>query len=120
MEVIISRGHDGKQPLTALTKFDLGFDHRRLIVETASTPAGLEAKAYVVQVSECGRFESRGFVHGKPVDYTADIRIVAGGKATVRTIRALHAEALAEAARIKEDALAFCGQAVESAELVLH
>lgn len=110
MEVIISRGHDGRQPISAKTKFELGFDRRQLIIETGRSRPGLVAKAYVVQVSEDGHIETRAFGIGRCGDFSLKIAERAGARATEKAVRELHQEALGCAAQMKAAALTHYGQ----------
>lgn len=118
MEVMISRGEDGKQPLCAKTKIDLGFDRRALVIRTSRSGTGLEAEAYVVQ--ECGRFESRAYGRGKFADFSQRLRFRKSARDTEKAVLALHEAALASVERVKAKALAYYGQGVEGAEPALQ
>lgn len=118
MEFSFSRGFNGKQPLSAKTKIDLGFDRHRLIIETHKSRTGLESTAYVVQVSEDGYLETRAFGVGKCGGFTAKIAERTGARATEKAVQDLHLEALDAAEQMKAAALAHYGQKATHGETV--
>lgn len=120
MEVIISRGHDGKQPLSAKTKIDLGFDRRALVIRTSRSNGGLAAEAFVVQDSECGRFETRAYGRGRLGDFSKRLCVREGARATEKAVRSLHDLALVEVDQLKAQAVAYYGQGVDGAEPALQ
>lgn len=120
MEVMISRGDDGHQPLCAKTKIDLGFERRALVIRTSRSGMGLETEAFVVQDSECGRFESRAYGRGTYGDFSQRLRVRKAARDTEKAVLALHEAALASVERVKAKALAYYGHGVEGAEPALQ
>lgn len=120
MEVMISRGDDGNQPLCAKTKIDLGFDRRALVIRTSRSGMGLESQAFVVQDSECGRFESRAYGRGKYGDFSQRLRFRNAARDTEKAVLSLHDAALANVERVMAKALAYYGQGANGAKPALQ
>jgi len=50
VDVVLSRGHDGKQPLSARSEIPLGIERRYLVIDTRKGTHGLCSRARVVQM----------------------------------------------------------------------
>lgn len=115
--VTLTRGHDGKQPLAAKTKIDLGLDRRVLVIETTKASNGLRCTAYGVQVSQCGLFETRAFGSTGAADFRRDVAFIPAGRATEKAVLALHDQGLAKLEELRTEAHAYYAQQRPSAQL---
>lgn len=107
MNIIINRGNDGKQPPSAINKFDLGSERRRLVIETRKVREGLRCTAYAVQVSPCGHFETRAFGSTAASDYRRDVALRVGARGTEKALLELQAEGLAKLDELLAEARAY-------------
>jgi hypothetical protein len=111
----LSRGHDGKGPLTAKSIIDLGFDRRELVIETGRSTKGLQSEAYVQQRSADGLFVSRAFGIAGRGDFSAVVAQREGARATEKALRALHEQALDSLDFVLERALRHYGRSAGEA-----
>ena len=108
--IVLSRGYEGKGPLTLTSTIDLGFDRRELESEWKRSTQGRGSEAYVQQRSPDGLFVSRAFGIAGKGDFSAVIAQRPGARATEKALRALHDEALKGLDFAKERALRHYGR----------
>jgi len=108
MEVELTRGRGGHEPLTALTRIDLGFDRRRLVISTSRHNGGLATTAYVGTVSPDGLSLARAY--GKSGDFRSIIAEAPGKRATEKSVLDLHGTALLAIETVTKQALAHYGK----------
>jgi hypothetical protein len=111
----LSRGHDGKGPLTATSIIDLGFDRRELAIETSRSTQGLQSKAYGQQRSGDGLFVSRVSGNTGRADFIAVVAQREDARATEKALRALHEQALDSLDFVLERALRHYGRSAGEA-----
>jgi hypothetical protein len=106
LDLVLTRGHDGKQPLRATTEVELGIERRRLMIETRKGTHGLHSRAWVVQWSECGRHFTHVMGIGGEGDFARTLAHQPGARGTETAIRAMHAQSLAQLDTLRAQALA--------------
>jgi hypothetical protein len=100
METTIRRDYRGA--LRAETMIPLGVDRRELRITTSKGQRGLSCHASVVQVSEDGQCFSFAMFS----DYSKRLACDHNARATEKTVRAMHAAALAEIPAVLAECIA--------------